>query len=1058
MAHGWTWLGIVAALIGMAPAVAVAQDQDVFQQQASSGTLDTSFSVEQLPAVYVTNLNLTATNANIAPLAVGKEGPLPPTVQPQVAASPSPNLLTGTFSLTNQDSQPQSGLRYELLIMDARQSYEVENIGLDDPRVYYHVALGEDVGVGAKSSTELTIQHEVPPLPDAPYRARIQVLTADGRQLGWQDAPVVLGGLSQAFVTLTATGINTGSLVEGVVVNPGQALTLRASVDTGGVAIEEPLTPHVTTRTQLGASDQVDTASMTLAPITITASEKQDITLPIQASSEAGSYVVSVALHDAAGTLRSSTADYVYVTRGPSASIVRQSLISVNKAEPQVAQVEFTIAGSADRETDLNGSVQVDLLLKDEVVASTESSLTLAAGQTKTGTATLTLERKICTSPDIRTTAKDSQGKVLAEQQTETSADITCAFSRRSPIFWGLIVGAGILVIAIVSLLLRGRGGRPAPPATPRASGTIVGGLLILAAIAGAFSLTSHKTALASGIQWQTGSSGHALLLFVNQPQHQTTVNARLGLDYEARLTYTSSNATPVEAQLTVSLLAPGGHVDNPNNRNWTRIGGGSAALSNAQNPRTLSLASRLPLPAGYNHATSTLWTAATVVEGTDDDDDDDDDRNSRSIHDLSWVTFDYGPGGGQGPGTGVGSCLTPQITTANTNTCQEARATFKVKNTCQPSAGRGPVDLVLVMDRSGSMGSDNKMPAAKVAAHILLNQLDPAKDRAALISYADFARTDLGLTSNIAQVKSAVNGMQPQGWTNVAHGVSLGRSQLASVRAGATPIMIVLTDGIANRRLNGSACESYPYTPTACTQDAINEAAAAKAAGVTMFTVGFDLGGNVVPRNMLRQMASSPNQAFDAPSAAQLQAAFAAIAQEITNKVASNAVLTYVLPSGVSYIPNSGSPAPSSTVGQVLTWNLGIVSVGEEPSVSFAVSLSDGRTQPISVSPDSRLTYNDNKNQSQVVILPATTHSPMSCTTTSGPPECPIPTQQDTRIQCLTTELRKVDATLQLPLLHTLSDGGIMVYWYGSNSLGVFDHGQVQAAIQACGNATEIL
>lgn len=942
--------GLIVGLL--APLVVAGQTADRNLEMAAQGALKTSTEVNLLSAVYVTNADISLSSGNVPDTEIlEQEDPLPVTVGDSTATSTS--TLTGTFTLWNASDMRQSGLKYEILILEADQEYGIGSIAPDSPRIFAALPGKEEITLEAKSTKTITIQDTIPPLPGDRYRVRLQAMTADGRQLGWQDVPLALGGATQPFVLLTPTGTAGG------VFDPAEPITLTARADVPGSEGEETLTPVLKQYRHLAAATQEP--PVTLAPLTLQYGSSETITLPVNAAGEAGSYRLSLELQDETGAVRSTLAEYDYIVRGETASIVR---LRLGQLEAQSAQVEFAIAGAADRETDIAGIVEVEMLVDGAIVAATESSLDLPAGEVRSGNATLTFSRPVCDEPTVRLIVKNNQGEVLAERQAPGGVTADCP-AGASMGTQAMLAGGAAGLLAILAVLFLWKRGRH----------TAAGAILLAAA--GILTAQSFLPAAASGIQWQSGSGRNAVSLFVNSPQHEATAATALGIDYEARFTYSASNSLAISADMSVYILDEGGHVDNPNHRTWTRIGQKTSDSPEDYNPRTMTLAARLLLPAGYNHETTTLWTAATAGDDT--------------AHDLTWLNLDYGPGGApQTTDTAASNCLTPALAANKTNTCQEANIQFQLDNACQPSGeARAPLDVVLVLDRSGSMGQANKMTNAKAAAGILINQLDETQDRAAVVSYADSARIDTGLTGNLGQLRSQVNGLSPFGWTNVADGVRLGRQALqASGRAEATQLLIVLTDGIANRLLGGGACPSYVHVPTACTQSAVDEAAAAKQAGISVYTIGFDLHPSyTAPRGMLQQMASSASQFFDAPSATQLVAAFADIAQDITTQVARNVTLTYVLPAGVSFVPGSAAQVPATIQGQTMSWDFGNISVGEEPTIDFRASFAEDRPrQLVNAHPDSQIAFTDNQNQAQTLTLPATTHSPESCNPTPEP------------------------------------------------------------------------
>ena len=162
-------------------------------------------------------------------------------------------------------------------------------------------------------------------------------------------------------------------------------------------------------------------------------------------------------------------------------------------------------------------------------------------------------------------------------------------------------------------------------------------------------------------------------------------------------------------------------------------------------------------------------------------------------------------------------------------------------------------------------------------------------------------------LTSNYASVTSAMASIAyPDGGTNTAHGIAAGRMVLDGTgsRPGATRILVLLTDGRANSYCGSTYFASNYNSPTSCPSpgggadgnpSAFNAAIAetrrlANDNNTTFYVIGL---GTQVDDAFLGQIAdggvagvgpcqqSLPNcNYFKAPSKAQLQAAFIAVAQ----------------------------------------------------------------------------------------------------------------------------------------------------------------------------------
>ena len=114
----------------------------------------------------------------------------------------------------------------------------------------------------------------------------------------------------------------------------------------------------------------------------------------------------------------------------------------------------------------------------------------------------------------------------------------------------------------------------------------------------------------------------------------------------------------------------------------------------------------------------------------------------------------------------------------------------------------RNPTDLVIILDRSGSM-SGEKIEHARASVHELVSQLRP-QDRFSLVSYASDVRVDLPLRAvgenNHAAILLAVARIGVGGGTNMSGGLDLGFSVLdGERRAGRVPHVILISDGLAN-------------------------------------------------------------------------------------------------------------------------------------------------------------------------------------------------------------------------------------------------------------------
>ena len=187
----------------------------------------------------------------------------------------------------------------------------------------------------------------------------------------------------------------------------------------------------------------------------------------------------------------------------------------------------------------------------------------------------------------------------------------------------------------------------------------------------------------------------------------------------------------------------------------------------------------------------------------------------------------------------------------------------------CDPKRQR--IDVLLVIDASTSMrfatrAGRPKIDAAKEAARRFLDGLALPEDQAGLVMFNAEATVLSRLTGDRAALMRAVDGIRLQEFTRIHRGVDLAQQLLlaAEHRGANLPAIVLLTDGRSNP------------DPS---QLALDAASAAKASGIRLFTVGL---GQDVEQDVLRAMASRPEDFYYAPDGEDLGAVYDAIAVAI--------------------------------------------------------------------------------------------------------------------------------------------------------------------------------
>ncbi|MDB5470324.1 MAG: von Willebrand factor type [Caulobacter sp.] len=120
----------------------------------------------------------------------------------------------------------------------------------------------------------------------------------------------------------------------------------------------------------------------------------------------------------------------------------------------------------------------------------------------------------------------------------------------------------------------------------------------------------------------------------------------------------------------------------------------------------------------------------------------------------------------------------------------------YSIPRTSQP-----PLNLVFLIDTSGSMTSEDKLPLATKAMNILIDQLSPG-DRVSMVAYAGSAGAVLAPTSGAEKLKMrcALGALQAGGSTAGGEGLALAYALAQqNFRKDAVNRVILLTDGDFN-------------------------------------------------------------------------------------------------------------------------------------------------------------------------------------------------------------------------------------------------------------------
>ena len=325
------------------------------------------------------------------------------------------------------------------------------------------------------------------------------------------------------------------------------------------------------------------------------------------------------------------------------------------------------------------------------------------------------------------------------------------------------------------------------------------------------------------------------------------------------------------------------------------------------------------------------------------------------------------------------------KVVSADSISCDGAvRVTLAL--TAAPDIVSNPTDIVLLLDRSGSM-TGAPLADMKLGAKTFIDLIDEATDssgdgqigsgsRMGIVSFSNTAVADTQLITSVEALKTAVDSLTAGGSTN--HGDAfLKATQMFDPASANAKVMVMFTDG--------NTTAGAPPAPVA---------AAARAQGIIIYCIGL-IGSDGLDVNALNDWATDPDASHVAvtPDAAALEALFAELAANISKPGATDIVIDEVVNPDFIITSVSSPTKGSATMldARSLRWNIPQLGVTSSQSASLDFFIRHVGRQTGTKLVNQSITYSD--KEGNVVSFPEPTVS-VACDIVVYPEKCPEPAE----------------------------------------------------------------
>lgn len=513
--------------------------------------------------------------------------------------------ITGTFTILNNSKETVGDIKYRVELLEALPTAN-ENELVEDTGRLYDSALSPDVFALLSGEEKVVPFTYTPPaVPAGEYRLVVQLTTSQGRDLGWDTTTISLQGSADSFIDLVPGNIILPEFpgqdiphTSGPNVSPNSSFSLEAIAinPTENVVTVTPTLTVYSLSTSKGALQTIPQTSITLQP-----KQELELTIPVAASATAGPYYGTVSL--VSGTTRvSPIAEYRWVVRGSSGSILSARINKLFTKATENVEVAVDYAGPADAETVIKGTILIEVLdtngVAGTITVPRQLELTDGIGS---GISQVPLSRDLIGTPGLRITLTAEDGTVLdiynvdiplSDEQLkaliekpEPQKPISESEGDKYVPLYILIASLFVGLLALVLFIHKKKHSAAIP----------LGLFLVLSTV---FTVTQGVLAQDNGIdvaisELHTGyldGKSPRIEIFINKPIHNAPVGTytKTAIPFEYRVVYGVCNNHPPDNRLLIRYDKNGGKHSNlsgPSSSDWKQI---LSAVINTRNCKYL--------------------------------------------------------------------------------------------------------------------------------------------------------------------------------------------------------------------------------------------------------------------------------------------------------------------------------------------------------------------------------------------------------------------------------------------------------------------------------------